>query len=45
MSPVPPAMSRIFHPGWGEEAVEERLDDTVEKPGLRELTKWSFQRR
>lgn len=47
MSPVPPAMSRIFH-GVAMEVAEGPVVDVGgegEKPGLRERTKWSFQRR
>ena len=43
MSPVPPAMSRIFHPCWSSSDDDD--DDNRFAPGSRERTKWSFHNR
>lgn len=42
MSPVPPAMSSIFHPGEGEDGEDGEDGEGGVKPGLMERTKWSL---
>lgn len=42
MSPVPPAMSSIFHPAGWEVELEVVVVVGREVPGLMERTKWSL---